>query len=241
MITGCSARRTCRLTCSSWLCAISSRTERNCSTTSVTVSPIRRAAARSAGVQGSEVPSTSWCHWANERRGDSSAGSLPNTTGLNGLPPQVTVRTRSGRNQIRYSPGELESGVARIPLASPVIEAKAGASLARAEVAITGARGRVSSHSPISRSCGRARDLAGGEDLALEQQRRAAGAERLQQRLASGRTGRARQSPSRAIAWIMRCSSRRTVSSAWAWAKLSRAAIRVATVSASSSLTARIS
>ena len=34
--TGCSDSRTWRLTCSSWSCAISIRTERNCSTTSVT-------------------------------------------------------------------------------------------------------------------------------------------------------------------------------------------------------------
>ena len=61
-------------------------------------------------------------------------------TGLCGSPPQVTVRTRSGRNQIRYSPcapasGIAEIGVASTPVATAAKGAKAGASRPSATLA----------------------------------------------------------------------------------------------------------
>ena len=93
---------------------------------------------------------------------------------------------------------------------------------------------------PRSRAVQRAGHFAGRQDLALEQQRCAAGGQRLQQRLRIVEQA-TRQSPSREIASIIRCSSRRTDNSACACAKLSSAAMRVAMVSASNSQAARIS
>ena len=49
---GCSERRSWRRMWSNWSCTISILTARNCSTTSVTVSPIRRAAERSGSLHG---------------------------------------------------------------------------------------------------------------------------------------------------------------------------------------------
>ena len=145
------------------------------------------------------------------------------------------VRIRSGRNQTRYSPGELETGVARRPLATGASGAKSGSSRPSEAVAIHRCRGL------LIEPC---RDLA---------QLRRARAPRPSIRIWPSNSSAAplapsgcssdcelsnsapRQSPSREIASIIRCSSRRTDSSACACAKLSSAAMRVPTASASSS------
>src|ERR1700761_2500648 len=105
------------------------RTERNCNATSATVSPIMRADEISANDQGSDLPSTSWCHCANERRGERSEGSSPMITALSGSPPQVTVVMRSGLNQIRYSPALADNGAAIRPLATDLISMNDGSSI----------------------------------------------------------------------------------------------------------------
>ena len=129
------------------------RTERNCSTTSATVSPISARWPRSAGLQAREVPSTSWCQWAKERRGDRSDGSAPIITGLNGLPPQVTVRTRSGPEPDQIFAGHSSRPARRAARWRPrcsganrLVEAERGRGDHRR-------RGCTSSQRPISRSC----------------------------------------------------------------------------------------
>jgi len=69
------------------------------------------------------------CHCAKERRGESSEGSSPSDGGLNGLPPQVTVCTRSALNQISILIGFAgDAGSDHRPLATAVSEPKAGSS-----------------------------------------------------------------------------------------------------------------
>ena len=104
---------------------------------------------------------------------------------MNGLPPQVTVRTRSLRNQISSSPASLETRVAITPLATPFREREGG--LLRRQ------RGRCEDavvEAFLQPSTERAdffgpRNVADGLRLAFEQQRRAAGVERQQQRVRS--------------------------------------------------------
>ena len=128
------------------------------------------------------VPSTTWCHCANDRRGDRVEGSSPTRCGSNGLPPQVTVRTRSGRSQTRYSPGMVDTGTASRPLAIGVSAANCRRVLAeRGGGDQPRARLRVQPRADLAQRRG-ARHLADTAHLALEQQRRTGGAKRLQQR-----------------------------------------------------------
>ena len=197
---------------------------------------------RSAGVHGSAVPSTTCCHCANERRGDSDEGSSPSAFASNGLPPHVTVRTRSGRSQTRYSPGMVDNGTANNPLAIGFNALKVrhvSAECRRGGQVPNEVRGLA--RLPMSRSADVPRHLAGSAYFALEQQSRTGRSQAVPAAPWSGQTGQLRQSPSFEIARISCCSSRRTENSAWACTKLSSALIRVATASASNSQTARSS
>ena len=67
---------------------------------SMSDAPIARASASSPPVHGIAVPRTISDQAANDRRGESSSGSLA-TIGLAGSPAQVTLSSCSLRNHIR--------------------------------------------------------------------------------------------------------------------------------------------
>ena len=246
MITGCSDRSTWALIVASWSCAITMRTERSCSATSATVSLINRAEASSAGDHGSDLPSTSWCHCAKERRGDRSDGSSPMMTALSGSPPQVTVLTCSGLNQSRYSPSLAESGAAIRPLAIGRRSMKDGSSSVSAAVTVRacGAGSVVLRRRSSQAARSRMRCVDGTSPAVVTWPSNSSAAPVAPSGCSSDcepSNNAACHSPSRETASTSRCSSRRTTSSDWLCAKLSSAAIRIAQVSASASQAARIS
>ena len=153
--------------------------------TSATLAPIIRAVAMSVGVQGSDVPSTTCSHCANERRGESSLGSSSSDGDLNGLPPQVIVRTRSRRNQISNSLPSPETCAAATPAATPVNSAKAGASAASARRRVKAAGEAWPQPFGERADLLAARRFADRLNVPFENQRGAAGAERQQQRAAA--------------------------------------------------------
>ncbi len=107
-------------------------------------------------------------------------------------------------------------------------------------VAITGAASLPSSHSPIRRS-----SSVPGTSPAVSTWPSNSSATPVAFSGCSSDCGWSnnalRQLPSRGIASMSRCSSRRTAMSAWPRAKLASAAIRVPTASANSSHTVRVS
>ena len=101
---------------------------------------------------GRAVLRTSSVHTANERRGDSSRGSLPGSTGLCGLPAQRTSRTRSPRSQSRYSPPGRDNSTASTPVAVDASDANSRTSRATDALANTPASaGCVATHSTSER------------------------------------------------------------------------------------------
>ena len=80
--------------------------------TSATESPIRRAVVRSFAVQGSQVPSTTWCHWAKDRRGESWVGSSPVFTAFVGVAAPGHGPYPLGPEPDQVLPGPLERGTA---------------------------------------------------------------------------------------------------------------------------------
>ncbi len=131
---------------------------------------------------------------------------------LNGLPPQVTVRTRSFRNQISISSSCADIGAATIPLATPARDAKAGSSTARLDVEKT----PFSSLGPTQRAISRISSVPGTSPVVVTSSSKRSAAPLAPSGKSKGRersNSAPRQSPSRETNSIIRCSSRRAASS----------------------------
>jgi hypothetical protein len=76
-----------------------------------------RGALESTGDQGAERPAQELAPGLEGAAGDEVPGEGSRPAALSGLPPQVTLRTSSDRNQRRASPGLLGMGKTSTPLA----------------------------------------------------------------------------------------------------------------------------